>query len=85
MNELAVQFQRNGILPVTADYDFEEDPDNLGLAVLFADNGYIPAASTLNITAGVTPISYSAILTLISPSGRRMVRSRNFFQKFKTP
>ena len=85
MNELAVQFQRNGILPVTADYDFEEDPDNLGLAVLFADNGYIPAASTLNITAGVTPISYRAILTLISPSGRRMVRSRNFFQKFKTP
>ena len=60
MNELAVQFQRNGILPVTANYDFEEDADNLGLAVLFTDNGYAPAASTLTITEGVSPISYSA-------------------------
>ena len=85
MNELAVQFQRNGSLPVTADYDFEADADNLGLAVLFTDNGYAPAASTLTITAGVSPMSYGASLTLISPSGRRMVRSRNFFQKLKTP
>jgi prepilin-type N-terminal cleavage/methylation domain-containing protein len=85
MNELAVQFQRNGVLPTTADYDFEADPDNLGLAVLFTDNGYTPAASTLAITAGVSPISFGASLTLISPSGRRMVRSRNFFQKLKTP
>ena len=85
MNELAVQFQRNGILPVTADYDFEEDADNLGLAVLFTDNGYAPAASTLTITEGISPISYGASLTLINPSGRRMVRSRNFYQKLKTP
>lgn len=84
MNELAVQFQRNGILPVTADYDFEADPDNLGLAVLFTDNGYVPAVSTLKITAGVSPISYSVMLTLISPSGRQMLRSRDFFQKLKT-
>jgi len=85
MNELAVQFQRNGALPVTADYDFETDPDNLGLAVLFSDNGYVPASSTLTITAGVSPIGFEASLTLISPSGRRMIRSRNFFQKLKTP
>ena len=85
MNELAVQFQRNGTLPVTADYDFEADPDNLGLAVLFTDNGYVPASSTLTIEAGTSPIAYDVSLTLISPSGRRLVRSRNFFQKLKTP
>ena len=85
MNELAVQFQRNGTLPVTADYDFEADPDNLGLAVLFTDNGYVPASSTLTIEAGASPIAYDVSLTLISPSGRRLVRSRNFFQKLKTP
>ena len=85
MNELAVQFQRDGTLPVTTDYDFDADPDNFGLAVLFTDNGYTPSASTLAITAGASPISYSANLTLISPSGRRMVRARSFFQKLKTP
>ena len=85
MNELAVQFQRNGSLPVTADYDFEADTNNLGLAVLFTDNGYAPEASTLTITVGASPIRYGASLVLISPSGRRMVRSRNFFQKLKTP
>ena len=85
MNELAVQFQRDGILPVTADYDFDADPNNLGLAILFTDNGYSASASTLSIAAGTSPISYAANLTLVSPSGRRMVRVRNFFQKLKTP
>jgi prepilin-type N-terminal cleavage/methylation domain-containing protein len=85
MNELAVQFQRDGTLPVTTDYDFDADPDNFGLAILFTDNGYTPSASTLAIATGASPVSYSANLTLISPSGRRMVRARSFFQKLKTP
>ena len=58
---MAVQFQRNGTLPVTADYDFEADPDNLGLAVLFTDNGYVPASSTLTIEAGVSPIAMTSV------------------------
>ena len=85
MNELAVQFQRDGSLPVTNDYDFDADPDNLGLTVLFTDNGYSAAASTLAIASGASPVSYAVDLTIISPSGRRMVRARNFFQKLKTP
>jgi prepilin-type N-terminal cleavage/methylation domain-containing protein len=85
MNELAVQFQRDGVLPVTASYDFDADPDTLGLAVLFNDNGYNPSASTLALSAGASPISYIATLTLLSPSGRRMTRSRNFYKKLKTP
>ena len=85
MNELAVQFQRDGSLPVTNDYDFDADPDNFGLTVLFTDNGYSAAASTLAIASGVSPVSYAVDLTIISPSGRRMVRARNFFQKLKTP
>jgi prepilin-type N-terminal cleavage/methylation domain-containing protein len=85
MNELAVQFQRDGSLPVTTDYDFDADPDNFGLAVLFTDNGYTASASTLAIATGASPVSYAVNLTIISPSGRRMVRARNFFQKLKTP
>ena len=85
MNELAVQFQRDGVLPVTASYDFDADPDALGLAVLFNDNGYNPSASTLALSAGASPISYIATLTVLSPSGRRMTRSRNFYKKLKTP
>lgn len=85
MNELAVQFQRDGVLPVTAAYDFEGDPDALGLAILFTDNGYNPAASTLAVSAGASPISYIATLTLLSPSGLRMIRTRNFYKKLKTP
>jgi prepilin-type N-terminal cleavage/methylation domain-containing protein len=85
MNELAVQFQRDGVLPVTASYDFDADPDTLGLAVLFNDNGYNPSASTLALSAGASPISYIATLTVLSPSGRRMTRSRNFYKKLKTP
>ena len=85
MNELAVQFQRDGSLPVTNDYDFDADPDNFGLTVLFTDNGYSAAASTLAIASGVSPVNYAVDLTIISPSGRRMVRARNFFQKLKTP
>ena len=85
MNELAVQFQRDGVLPVTASYDFDADPDALGLAVLFNDNGYNPSASTLALGAGTSPISYIATLTVLSPSGRRMTRSRNFYKKLKTP
>jgi prepilin-type N-terminal cleavage/methylation domain-containing protein len=85
MNELAVQFQRDGVLPVTASYDFDADPDALGLAVLFNDNGYNPSASTLALSAGASPISYTATLTMLSPSGRRMTRSRNFYKKLKTP
>mgnify|MGYP003339979082 CR=1 FL=1 len=83
MNELAVQFQRDGSLPVTTDYDFDADPDNFGLAVLFTDNGYTASASTLAIATGASPVSYAVNLTIISPSGRRMVRARNFFQKLK--
>ena len=85
MNELAVQFQRDGSLPVTTDYDFDADPDNFGLAVLFTDNGYTASASTLAIATGASPVSYAVNLTIISRSGRRMVRARNFFQKLKTP
>ena len=85
MNELAVRFQRDGSLPVTNDYDFDADPDNFGLTVLFTDNGYSAAASTLAIASGASPVSYAVDLTIISPSGRRMVRARNFFQKLKTP
>ena len=85
MNELAVQFQRDGSLPVTNDYDFDADPDNFGLTVLFTDNGYSAAASTLAIASGASPVNYAVDLTIISPSGRRMVRARNFFQKLKTP
>ena len=85
MNELAVQFQRDGSLPVTNDYDFDADPDNFGLTVLFTDNGYSAAASTLAIASWASPVSYAVDLTIISPSGRRMVRARNFFQKLKTP
>ena len=85
MNELAVQFQRDGVLPVTASYDFDADPDALGLAVLFNDNGYNPSTSTLALSAGASPISYIATLTVLSPSGRRMTRSRNFYKKLKTP
>lgn len=85
MNELAVQFQRDGSLPVTNDYDFDADPDNFGLTVLFTDNGYSAASSTLAIASGASPVSYAVDLTIISPSGRRMVRARNFFQKLKTP
>lgn len=85
MNELAVQFQRDGVLPVTAAYDFEGDPDALGLSILFTDNGYSPAASTLAVSAGASPISYISTLTLLSPSGRRMTRTRNFYKKLKTP
>ena len=85
MNELAVQFQRDGVLPVTASYDFDADPDALGLAVLFNDNGYNPSASTLALSAGASPISYIATLTVLSPSGRRMTRSRSFYKKLKTP
>jgi prepilin-type N-terminal cleavage/methylation domain-containing protein len=85
MSELAVQFQRDGVLPVTASYDFDADPDALGLAVLFNDNGYNPSASTLALSAGASPISYIATLTVLSPSGRRMTRSRNFYKKLKTP
>lgn len=85
MNELAVQFQRDGSLPVTTDYDFDADIEGFGLAVLFTDNGYSASASTLAIASGVSPVSYGVDLTIISPSGRRMVRGRNFFQKLKTP
>ena len=84
MNELAVQFQRDGVLPVTASYDFDADPDALGLAVLFNDNGYNQSTSTLALSAGASPISYIATLTVLSPSGRRMTRSRNFYKKLKT-
>lgn len=85
MNELAVQFQRDGSLPIVSAYDFDADPDGFGLAILFSDNGYNPNASTLAIAAGAGPISYGATLTLISPTGRRMTRARNFYKKLKTP
>jgi hypothetical protein len=55
------------------------------LAILFTDNGYNPAASTLSVSAGASPISYISTLTLLSPSGRRMTRTRNFYKKLKTP
>ena len=62
MNELAVQFQRDGILPVTNDYDFDADPDNFGLTVLFTDNGYSAAASTLAILRKVSaPLAMPSI------------------------
>ena len=72
-------------MAATYDYDFDADPDNFGLTVLFTDNGYSAAASTLAIASGASPVSYAVDLTIISPSGRRMVRARNFFQKLKTP
>ncbi len=85
MSELAVQFQRNGTLPITADYDWANDPNNFGGAILFSDNGYTADASTLSIASGVAPVSYAVTLRLVSPSGRRMTRTRNFFKKLKTP
>jgi hypothetical protein len=39
----------------------------------------------LALSAGASPISYIATLTVLSPSGRRMTRSRNFYKKLKTP
>ena len=85
MNELAVQFQRDGSLPVTTDYDFDADPNNFGIAILFTDNGYTASASTLSIASAASPVSYSSSLILVSPSGRRMTRTRDFYKKLKTP
>lgn len=85
MSELAVTFQRTGTLPITADYDWTNDPDNFGAAILFTDNGYTADASTLSIASGTAPVTYVATLKVVSPSGRRMTRTRNFFKRLKTP
>ena len=84
MSELAVQFQKTGSLPITADYDWSGDPDNFGAEILFSDNGYTASASELSIASGVAPVTYVATLRVVSPSGRRMTRSRNFFRKLTT-
>lgn len=85
MSELAVQFQRNGSLPITSDYDWDNDPSDFGAAILFSDNGYSADASTLIIASGTAPVTYAVTLKLVSPTGRRMTRTRNFFKKLKTP
>lgn len=84
MSELAVQFQQTGTLPITADYDWSNDPDDFGAEILFSDNGYTASASELSIVSGVAPVTYVATLRVVSPSGRRMTRTRNFFRKLST-
>lgn len=85
MNELAVNFQRSGTLPVTTDYDWASDLNGFDADILFTDNGYTASASTLSIANGVGGVAYVATLKVVSPSGRRMTRTRNFFTKLTTP
>lgn len=84
MNELSVRAQRGDTLPSSGTYDWTNDPS--GLAILFSDNGYSAAASTLSIaSATAAGALIDVTLTVKSPTGRTMRRERTFYEQFKTP
>lgn len=84
MNELAVRSQRGDTLPTGGSYDWSTDSN--GLAILFSDNGYNAAASTLSVASSTAPGAVMSVtLTVKSPAGRTLVRERVFFETFKTP
>jgi prepilin-type N-terminal cleavage/methylation domain-containing protein len=84
MNELAVRAQRGDTLPAAGTYDWSSDTN--GLAILFSDNGYSAAASTLAVASSTAPNAVMDVtLTVKSPAGRTLVRERSFFETFQTP
>ena len=84
MTEIAVRAQRNETLPSVGTYDWSSD--TLGLGVLFRDNGYSAAQSTLTLAASSLPgAELVATLIVKSPNGRTLTRSRVFYNDLKTP
>ena len=82
MTELAVASQRGETLPATGSYDWTGD--SAGLAILFNDNGFTASASTLLIASATAPGALiDATLTVKSPTGRTMQRSRTFYEDLK--
>ena len=82
MTEFAVTSQRGETLPATGSYDWTTD--SAGLTPLFSDNGYMASASTLLIaSATASGALIDATLTITSPTGRTMQRTRRFFEELK--
>lgn len=83
MTELAVRAQRGETLPAVGSYNWTSDPQSL--TVLFTDNGYTAAASSLTVASGTGGALIDVTLRVTSPGGRSMTRERSFFDELKTP
>ncbi len=76
MTGVTMRFYRDGVLPVGANYDWNEDSRLLELYPLMIDNDMTPASLILSIGHGAGEVVYEVEIIIASPAtGRRLDRT----------